>query len=476
MSSAGRTECLVIGSGPGGAVTARLLAEAGRDVLIVEEGPDLQLESAEPFSVDEMRQKYRYGALNPVLGHPNIALVEGCTVGGGSEINSGLYHRTPTAILESWRRDFRVEHLTALDMEPHFRSCDEAVNVVKIPVPKPALSLKLAQGAERLGWTSIEVPRCFRYDGRVGPDGVPLGTRQSMTRTILPRARAAGANLLPLFRALRPRAAGRQWKLEGLLGSRPVTITADRVFVCGGAIESPALLRRSGVRTNTGNSLAMHPSVKIAARFPDEINHEEAGVPVHQVKHFEDMSFGCAISSLPYLMMGMIDYPAWWQFTRREWRRMGMYYGMIPGPSCGTVRNIAGSTDPRVRYPLRDADLRLLATALQRLARMLLGAGATHLFASIEGFPPIRTEADISHIPAILPRDRANLMTIHLFGSCPMGEDLSRCAVDSFGRVHGVPGLSVHDASIFCSAPNVNPQGTVMALAHRCTRHFLGQL
>ena len=73
----------------------------------------------------------------------------------------------------------------------------------------------------------------------------------------------------------------------------------------------------------------------------------------------------------------------------------------------------------------------------------------------------------------MLPRRTANLMTVHLFASTPMGEDQRRCAVDSFGRVHGVDGLWVADAGLMCSAPGVNPQGTVMALAHRNAMHYL---
>ena len=54
-----RAEVVVIGSGPGGAITACLLAEAGRDVLLIEEGPFLPLASCAPFSQAEMEQKYR---------------------------------------------------------------------------------------------------------------------------------------------------------------------------------------------------------------------------------------------------------------------------------------------------------------------------------------------------------------------------------------------------------------------------------
>ena len=56
-----------------------------------------------------MVQKYRNGGQTVALGANKIAYVEGRCVGGGSEINSGLYHRTPPEILETWRKEFQVE-------------------------------------------------------------------------------------------------------------------------------------------------------------------------------------------------------------------------------------------------------------------------------------------------------------------------------------------------------------------------------
>jgi choline dehydrogenase-like flavoprotein len=85
----------------------------------------------------------------------------------------------------------------------------------------------------------------------------------------------------------------------------------------------------------------------------------------------------------------------------------------------------------------------------------------------------MHTPDELSRLPNILPQGRGNLMTIHLFSSCPMGEDRTRCAVDSFGRVHGFKNLFIADASLLCTAPGVNPQGSVMALARRNALHFL---
>ena len=75
----------------------------------------------------------------------------------------------------------------------------------------------------------------------------------------------------------------------------------------------------------------------------------------------------------------------------------------------------------------------------------------------------------------MLPDGLASLMTIHLFSSCPMGENRSQCAADSFGRVHDLKNLYLADASLLCTAPGVNPQGSIMALARRNALHFLGK-
>jgi choline dehydrogenase-like flavoprotein len=72
-----------------------------------------------------------------------------------------------------------------------------------------------------------------------------------------------------------------------------------------------------------------------------------------------------------------------------------------------------------------------------------------------------------------LPAKRTNLMTIHLFSSCPLGENRSLCVADSFGRVHGVSDLWIADGSLLPGPPGVNPQGSILAIARRNAFHFL---
>ncbi|MDD5628725.1 MAG: GMC family oxidoreductase N-terminal domain-containing protein, partial [Elusimicrobia bacterium] len=110
-----RTDIAVVGSGPGGAVAACVLAEAGREVLLIEEGPGIGQESCRPFSLAELAQKYRHGGVTAALGPVPVAYVEGKVVGGGSEVNSGLYLRAPAARLEEWSRAYAVEALSEKD-------------------------------------------------------------------------------------------------------------------------------------------------------------------------------------------------------------------------------------------------------------------------------------------------------------------------------------------------------------------------
>ena len=79
----------------------------------------------------------------------------------------------------------------------------------------------------------------------------------------------------------------------------------------------------------------------------------------------------------------------------------------------------------------------------------------------------IKSTDDISKLPKRIDPRITSLMSVHLFSSCPMGEDKEICVTNSYGKVHGEENLYVSDASILPSAIGVNPQGSLMAFAHR---------
>jgi choline dehydrogenase-like flavoprotein len=472
-----RAEIVVIGAGPGGAITAALMAQAGRDVLLVEEGPHLSLESAPHFSRDEIAQKYRNGGITVAMGAAKVAYVEGRCVGGGSEVNRGLYQRTPPEVLDGWRKAFAVDALSEAEMRLHHEACERIAHVADLPGPPPPLSQKLAEGATRLGWTAVAVPRLVSY-ARDAATGEVHGRKQSMSETFVPRFLDAGGRLLAETRALRlSRHAGR-WQIRARQGGdgrapRRLHVAADTVIVACGATQTPALLRRSGLTRNIGDTLRFHPMVKAVARFAEEINPPGQLDPVHQIKEFDPrFSLGCSISSPPTLALSMIDHPEHLSEIDRHWRHLAIYYAQVTGGR-GTVRPVPGFRDALVRSQYNATDMRDLAAGLRALGECLFAAGAVALYPAIAGAPVLRSPADLARLPAELPAGATSLSTFHLFATCPMGEDPARCATDSFGKVRGADGLYVNDTSLLPGPTIVNPQGTVMAIAHRNALRFL---
>ena len=214
--------------------------------------------------------------------------------------------------------------------------------------------------------------------------------------------------------------------------------------------------------------------VKVVARFPDEVVADDWSMPSHQIREFAPrLGFGCSISRPAYLATILLSNPADLPLLDRHWRQMAAYYTTTCG-GVGSVRVLPGFRDPLVRYRLDEADLRELAEGLTRLCEALFAAGATAVYPGIAGQPALRSAADLARIPGVLPAGRTSVSTVHLMASCPMGENRSLCATDSFGRVHGQAGLYIADASLFCGPIGTNPQATVMAIARRNAGHFLG--
>ena len=471
-SSQMQAEILVVGSGAGGATTAAVLAEAGFDVLIVEEGEWVEQGSVVPFSLEQMDRQYRSGGVTVALGLPSIAYTEGRCAGGGTEINSGLYRRPPDDVLQRWAVDFKIAELDHDEVLAIATEVEQTISVTTVPGRPSAPSEVLQRGAQRLGWQNSEIPRWMKY-----ADGNPKsGQRQSMTRTYLPRAVAAGARLATGCRvdALEMTGGNANRATTTLANGSRGTIRFRHVFVCGGAIQTPALLQRSRISGHIGRSLAVHPTVKLAARFVDELNVPD-DVPVHQVKEFApDLSFGGSASQPGLVALALSD--QWDTFARAvtDWRRISVYYAAITSEGRGRVRAVRGLRDPIVTYGLTRRDRALLGSGLARLALLMLEAGADEVYPSFRGAPLVRKRADLAVLRSRFAAGKASVMTVHLCSTVPMGEDTTKCGANSFGRVHGTKNVWVNDASLLPTAPGVNPQGTVMALAIRNARRFAG--
>jgi choline dehydrogenase-like flavoprotein len=484
-----RADVLVVGSGAGGAPTAALLAEAGFHVVIVEEGDLVRQGEVVPFSLEQMERQYRSAGVTAAIGRPAIAYTEGCCVGGGTEINSGLYRRPPADVLERWRRDYAIGDFDPAEL---YEICDEVeaeLSVQPLPGPAIAASEAMRRGAQRLGWAHDEIPRWMIYPGlgrvQEGP-GVgdaaantatqPVsGRRRSMTETYLPRAVAAGATIVPGHRVDRltfngDRAVGADVRDHT---GRHASIRFGSVFVCAGAIQTPALLQRSGLRRRVGASLAVHPTVKLAARFDQELNVAD-DIPVHQVTEFTpDLSFGGSASGPGLIALALSDQWPLFGEAVEHWQHIAVYYAAITSEGRGRVIAVPGLHDPIVTYRLTPRDRALLGRGLARLALVMLEAGAAAVYPSYRGAPVVRARRDLATMQRTFSAGRASVMTVHLCSTVPMGGHEPRCATDSFGRVNGSRNVYVNDASLLPDAPGVNPQASIMAVAIRNARRFV---
>ena len=295
-----------------------------------------------------------------------------------------------------------------------------------------------------------------------------------MAQTYLPRLMRAGGKLLPGTRCIRITKHEHGYKLDCIKDELTFTITCKFCFVCSGAVQTPLLLRKSGLGKRAGESFLLHPTIKVTALFQDVVNQNNMGVPVHQVKEFApDFSFGCSISTPPYLALAMTDHPDHAQLVNNHWQRMAIYYAMTNAEGKGAVTALPVYRDPLVKYSITEKEKRNLAGGLKKLCELLFAAGAEMLFPSVSGSLPLRSMSDLRDLPDIIDEATTNLMTIHLFSSCPMGENKNRCTTDSFGKLHGEEGIYINDASLLPTALGVNPQGSIMAFALRNIQHFI---
>jgi len=467
-----QAEVLVIGSGAGGATTAVRLAEAGRNVTVLEEGPRVDPDAFEPFSLEEMVAKYRHGGGAAALGAPMIAYTEGRCVGGSTEVNSGLWHRLPSELTERWRKEYQIDGFEPETLEAEAATVEDELGVSSLPTAPPRSSALLDEGATKLGWRSMEFPRVFRYDtqGR--------GQKQTMARTFLPRAVGAGTELLADCRVARIEHKGGHATGVRATMTRPdgsvekVRFTADHVVVCGGAIHSPALLQRSGIRKGIGRGLKLHPTIKIAARFPFPIEHLD--IPMHRIVEFAPhFTIGGSASRRGYVAMALAESGVAFDEALADWKNIGVYYTAIRSDGSGAVISVPGLSSPIVTYRLTPADISKLARGLVALGRALLAAGATELYPSVTGAGVAHSPAELAGWWDAVSPKTANLMTVHLTSSIRMGEAPGRAGTDSYGRVHGFDNLRVNDASLIPDAPGVNPQAGVMAIASRNAAQFL---
>jgi choline dehydrogenase-like flavoprotein len=465
-------DVVVVGSGAGGAFAARELARAGLAVAIVEEGQrwdSARLRAARP--VERFAGLYRDGGATFALGTPPIVLPLGRAVGGTTVINSGTCYRPPAPVCDAWHAGHGLALAEPDALAARLDEVERTLSVAPAPLEVIGRNGELAlAGAAELGWQSGPLRR--NAPGCRGSCqcaiGCPNNAKGGVHMNALPQACEAGARIFSGLRATgvdldRGRATG----LRGRdARGRTISIRAQVVVVAGGAIETPPLLRRSGLgrHPRLGRGLSIHPAVGVSATFVEPVYAWRGvlqSVGIEELHEREGVLLE-ATSTPPG--MGAMSQPGYGAelLGRLDGAPHGAALGaMIADAPSGRVH---GSRRPTVFYRLAEADRRRLRVALAAAGRVMLAAGAERVELGAES-PPVTDPCDLDATAAAIDVRRLNLAAFHPSGTAAAGSDPARHPVDSEGRVRGADGVWVADASILPSCPGVNPQLSIMALA-----------
>jgi len=462
----------VVGAGAGGAVVAAELAEGGARVVLLEQGPAHDPDGFSARPPEMMAKLYRDAGQTATLGKPPILLPLGRGLGGTTLVNSGTCFRTPAHVLERWSREFELE-LDEPTLAPCFERVEAALSVAEVDPGLAGANAAVARrGAERLGWSHGYLRRNAR--GCVGSGvcafGCPTSAKQHTGITYVPRARAAGAQLLTGADVRRVLTRG--GRVVGVLarvgGERRASleVRAPSVVLACGTIHTPVLLARSGVADASGQlgrNLALHPATAAFALMEEDVNMARGVPQSFYVDEFagEGIMFEGVAGPPAYAAMSL---PLSGEEHRRamaSYRSLAQFGLMVSDASRGVVRSLGGR--PLIRYDLCDADLAKFRHGLVRLRELFLAAGAREVYLPLPpGVEPERAGA----------RD-LKLMAFHPLGTARADGRPGRGVTDGELAVRGVRGLYLADGSVVPSALGVNPQLTIMALATRLAFNLL---
>ena len=483
-------DVVIVGSGAGGAVVAAELAEAGQRVVILEEGAHVPPERYSRMRPSQnMRHMWRDGGLTFAIGlgdTPVINVMMGQCVGGSSVLTGGVCFRIPGRVLREWSTEHGLVDLTEEKMEPVFREVEERIHVEEVPADMRSRSTThFLNGLDALGHSWAPIRRNTKGCNGCGRCnfGCPHGAKLSVDVTYLPRAFAAGAQLISDCRVERVvRQSGRARGVVGRLLGGPgrkahgqLSVRARRVVVAAGAYASPLLLMNSGIGRGSGQvgrNLTVHPAFRVMARFKDPVRGWEGALQSAYSDAFEHERItltglfippGALAGTLPGV--GVLH-----EKSAGSIPNLAIFGGMIHDEGGGRISKVFGL--PLMTYRMAPQDRAAIPVLMRRMAEVFFAGGAEEVFLPVLGLGGVDRDRmkhlDLEHVPARSLESASQ----HPLGTCRMGISPHGSVVDPNGQAWDLSELYVADGSIVPTSLGVNPQLSIMSMALRIAWHL----
>ena len=505
-----RLECdvVVVGTGAGGGITAELLARAGFKVLMLEEGPLKTSRDFNQLESEAYPTLYQESAARKTADKA-INILQGRCVGGSTTVNWTSSFRTPSATLAHWRQHFGLTELTDDALSPYFQQAERRLNVSPWLVPPNENNDLLRRGAAKLGIPAAAILRNVKGCWNLGSCGMgcPTNAKQSQLLTGVPTALAHGATLLVNTRAVRLEVV--QGQVQSLhaefSGQKPdsvllekaraaIEIKAKHFVVAGGAINSPALLLRSGLpdpHTRLGQRTFLHPVVMSAATHSHQVEGWQGAPQTIYTDHFLetqpiDGAMGYKLEAPPiHPLIFASSIPGYGQasaallkgFAHQHILLALLRDGFSPGSPGGRV-SLRSDGSPLLDYPLNDFVMEGARRALLSMAEIQFAAGARQVMPVHEQAQLCTSWAQAQDMIARLPMLplQTRVVSAHVMGGCGMAASARDGVVRPDGQHWQVANLSVHDGSLFPTSIGANPQLSIYGLVNRLTQQLISRL
>jgi choline dehydrogenase-like flavoprotein len=468
-------EVVVVGTGAGGGVVGRELADRGFAVVYVEEGEHHRRDSFDGSSVSAHQRFYR-AAFS--VGNVAMPVWMGRLVGGSTAINGGTCLRTPPWVLDRWCEELDTGEFAPDVMKPHFDRVEAVLDVQVADRRRIGpIGDVMARGCDALGWSHFPIRR--NAPGCDGSGFCDFGCRTDARRgtnvAYIPPALEKGALLLTGLRADRViLEGGRAVGVEAIdKKGRRMRVRARAVVLAGGAIPTPLLLLKQGICNESGQvgrNLSLHPSGGFSALFDEEIRGH-AHIPQGYACD-EFLRDGMLITAAqPDLNVAALVLPFSGRRLMETLERVDHlgYFALLLRDSSrnGRVwRDVGGL--PAITYNIAPEDVDRVHRAMIRAGEMCLAAGATQLHPTALKMRLLSGVRDFDAFrKAKLGASDVVWTSYHPLGTCQMGRDPKTSVVDMNHQAHGLMGLYVVDGSTVPGPPGVNPQLTIMAMATR---------